>query len=265
MTQPNPRLAAATAVMTEASASALQLFNQRGQFALEEKTANEFVSEADRQIERLIRDRLAVLLAGDEVMGEEMGGEGSSAFWSIDPIDGTANFLRGSPLWGVSLGFVVDGRSQVGVICYPALGMTLAAASGLGVLRQGQPFRREVHFPAVRVAAVGESRRWSIEGIAAVETTLRSAGWGVAEYRCASIGLGFAALGYVDGYIEKNLSIWDLAAGAVICAEAGLVTRYGGSHDAAGMWICAGTTSVQALMAPCFKQELGGTEVTFSA
>jgi myo-inositol-1(or 4)-monophosphatase len=158
----------------------------------------------------------------------------------------------------VSLGFVVEGRSQVGVICYPALGMMLAAAAGLGVLLQGQPFQREVHFPAVRVAAVGESPRWPIEETAAIELALRRAGWGVAEYRCASIGLGFSALGYVDGYIEKNLSIWDLAAGAVICAEAGLVTRYGGSSSAAGMWICAATPEVQALMAPYFKQELGG-------
>jgi len=252
MTQSNPRLAAATAVMAEAGALARQLFGRREQFALEEKTANEFVSEADRQVERLIRDRLAVLLPGDAVMGEEMGGAGAPAFWSIDPIDGTANFLRGSPLWGVSLGFVVDGNSRVGAICYPALGLTLAAASGLGMSRQGQPFRREVHFPAVRVAAVGESPHWSIEGIAAVEMTLRRAGWGIAEYRCASIGLGFAALGYTDGYIERNLSIWDLAAGAVICAEAGLVTRYGGSNEPAGMWICAATPEVQTLMAPHF-------------
>jgi myo-inositol-1(or 4)-monophosphatase len=258
MTTSNPRLDVAIAVMAEAGALALELFEQRQRFALEEKTASEYVSEADRQVERLIRDRLAARLPGDALMGEEMGGDGAPAFWSIDPIDGTANFLRGSPLWGVSLGFVVDGRSAVGVICYPALGMTLAAAAGLGVWRDGRPFRREVHFPAVRVAAVGESPRWPAEGIAAVELALRRAGWGVAEYRCASIGLGFAALGYVDGYIEKYLSIWDLAAGAVICAEAGLVTRYAGSHRAAGMWICAAIPAVQALMAPCFVEELEG-------
>lgn len=81
-----------------------------------------------------------------------------------------------------------------------------------------------------------------------MEPSLRRAGWGVAEYRCASIGLGFAALGYTDGYFEKNLSVWDLAAGAVICRESGLVVHHGGTYEAAGMWICAATSEVQAIL-----------------
>lgn len=244
MTTLSDRLAIATAIMADAAPMALDLFHRRSQFALEEKGANEFVSDADRQLEDFIRDRLAQALPGDAVQGEEGGGETGNAFWSVDPIDGTSNFLRGSPLWGMSLGFVEQGRSRVGVIQFPVLGMVLAAASGLGLHHQGRPFRREVAFPGVRVAGIGDSTRWRFLDIAAVEAALRQSGSGVALYRCATIGLGFSALGHLDGYVEQHLSIWDLAAGAVICEEAGLRVDYGGSYEAQGMWIRAGTPSV---------------------
>lgn len=246
------RLDAANEIMSEAKVLALQFFNERERFALEEKKANEFVSEADREVERLIRNRLNALFPGDMIMGEEMGGSGGEAFWSIDPIDGTANFLRGTPLWGVSLGFVENGRSTVGAIAYPSLGIQLSAAEGLGIFKNGEHFERRVHFPTVRVAAVGESPRWSIEGITEIETALRRAGWGVAEYRCATIGLGFAALGFTDGYIEKNTSIWDIAAGSVICSEAGLRVVSAGTYEVASQNIVAATNEVHEIVQPFF-------------
>lgn len=238
------RLEVANAVMAEAAPLALDFFHRRAQFALEAKGAHEFVTEADRLVEQYIRDRLAAALPGDVLHGEESGGETGTAFWSIDPIDGTSNFLRGSPLWGVSLGYMEGGVSQVGVIHYPVLGMTLAAAAAHGVWFQGHAFQRDVPFVGVRVAAVGDSTRWSAQEITGVENALRSAGSAVAQYRCASIGLGFAALGYTDGYIEQHLSVWDLAAGAVICKEAGLAVEYGGSYQAQGMWIRVGIDTV---------------------
>lgn len=250
MTGLQSRLDVANAVVASAASVGLDLFHRRAQFALEEKGAKEFVTEADRQLEQLIRERLAILLPNDGVMGEEMGGATGRAFWSIDPIDGTANFLRGSPLWGISLGYVEDGRSTVGVISYPALGVTLAAAKGLGVWHQGQPFRRHVDFGGVQVVAVGDSPKWAVSDSLALQDRLRSGQWGVAAYRCATVGLGFAALGYTDGYVENRLSIWDVAAGAVICAEAGLVVRQGGDLTSSGMWICSAVPAVQEILAP---------------
>lgn len=252
MTDVQTRLQAANAIMTEAEALALKFFHERDRFVLEEKNASEFVSEADRGVEALIREHLAELLPSDSVMGEEMGGEGSDAFWSVDPIDGTANFLRGTPLWGVSLGFVENGRSTVGVISYPSLGLRLSAAEGHGVRKNGERFDRKVQFPSVKVAAVGESPRWTIEGISEIEIALRKAGWGVAEFRCATIGLGFAALGYTDGYIEKNTSIWDIAAGSVICAEAGLRVLSAGSYEVASQNVIAATDEVHDIVGQYF-------------
>lgn len=246
------RLEAADTIMTAAEALALKFFEERDRFVLEEKNASEFVSEADREVEILIRQQLAELMPGENVMGEEMGGEGTEAFWSIDPIDGTANFLRGTPLWGVSLGFIENGRSTVGVISYPSLGLRLSAGAGLGVWKNGERFQRKVHFPSVRVAAVGESPRWSIDGISEIETALRKAGWGVAGYRCATVGLGFAALGYTDGYIEKNTSIWDIAAGSVICTEAGLEVFSAGTFEVASQNVIAATPEVHNIVGGFF-------------
>ncbi|MFK0376010.1 inositol monophosphatase family protein [Pandoraea sp. NPDC090278] len=238
------RLAVAVRIVHDAAHSALELFDARGRFALEEKGAREYVSEADRMIERRIREALATDLPGDDVMGEEMGGEGSNAFWAIDPIDGTANFLRGSPLWGVSLGFVEDGEAVVGAIAYPSVDMTLSAARGRGMSRNGLPFERNVDFPSVHLAAVGDNARWPATEIAQVEYALRTSGWGIAEYRCATIGLGFAALGFVDGYLEKHTSIWDVAAGSVICREAGLSVHAHGTYEGGGQTIFAGTDAL---------------------
>ncbi|VVD64633.1 myo-inositol-1-monophosphatase [Pandoraea commovens] len=242
------RLAVAVCIVHEAARSALELFDARGRFALEEKGAREYVSEADRMIERRIREALAIDLSEDDVMGEEMGGKGSNAFWAIDPIDGTANFLRGSPLWGVSLGFVEDDEPVVGVIAYPSLGVTLSAARGRGVSRNGQSFERNIDFPSVHLAAVGDNARWPATEIAQVEYALRTSGWGLAEYRCATIGLGFAALGFVDGYLEKHTSIWDIAAGSVICREAGLGVHAHGTYDGGGQTIFAGTDALHAVV-----------------
>ena len=250
MTTLQTRLDAANAVMAIAAPAGLDLFNRRAQFALEEKGASEFVTEADRHLEVLIREHLAALLPDDAVMGEEMGGATDEAFWSVDPIDGTANFLRGSPLWGISIGYVENGRSSVGAICFPALRLSLAAATGLGFWYQGKPHRRSVPFPGVQVVGVGDSLHWSLADALALHGHLRSNGWGIAAYRCATIGLGFAALGHTDGYVENRLSIWDVAAGSVICSEAGLLVQQGGDMSGSGHWICAAVPPVHAVLAP---------------
>jgi myo-inositol-1(or 4)-monophosphatase len=132
------------------------------------------------------------------------------------------------------------------------LGIRLSAGEGLGLSKNGEAFHRNVHFPSVRVAAVGESPRWSIDGISEIEIALRKAGWGVAEFRCATIGLGFAALGYTDGYIEKNTSIWDIAAGSVICSESGLTVMHAGTYEVATQNIIAATDQVHDIVGRFF-------------
>ena len=91
------------------------------------------VTEADLAVERAIRDRLAETRPGDGILGEEFGIEGDTTRqWIIDPIDGTANFLRGVPVWGTLISLSVDGVPVVGVASSPAMGRRWWAARGMG-------------------------------------------------------------------------------------------------------------------------------------
>ena len=91
------------------------------------------MTEADLAVERTIRDRLAETRPGDGILGEEFGIEGDTTRqWIIDPIDGTANFLRGVPVWGTLIALAVDGVPVVGVASSPAMGRRWWAARGMG-------------------------------------------------------------------------------------------------------------------------------------
>jgi histidinol-phosphatase len=91
------------------------------------------VTEADLAVERAIRDRLAETSPGDGILGEEFGTEGDTTRqWIIDPIDGTANFLRGVPVWGTLISLAIDGVPVVGVASSPAMGRRWWAARGMG-------------------------------------------------------------------------------------------------------------------------------------
>lgn len=91
------------------------------------------VTDADLATERAIREVLAAERPGDGILGEEYGTEGpASRQWIIDPIDGTANFLRGVPLWGTLICLAYDGIPQLGIVSMPALGRRWWAMRGLG-------------------------------------------------------------------------------------------------------------------------------------
>ena len=91
------------------------------------------VTDADRAVERAIREGLAAERPGDSILGEEYGTEGESTRqWIIDPIDGTANFLRGVPVWATLIALVIDGVPCVGVVSSPALGKRWWASLGDG-------------------------------------------------------------------------------------------------------------------------------------
>ena len=92
------RLEAGVAITREAGQLALGYFAKRRELAVEAKGLQDLVSIADREVERLIRERLTAQFPNDGLLGEEEGGSETDNVWIIDPIDGTANFLRGSAL-----------------------------------------------------------------------------------------------------------------------------------------------------------------------
>jgi histidinol-phosphatase len=95
------------------------------------------VTDADQAVERSIRSGIEAARPGDSILGEEYGTQGSgSRQWIIDPIDGTANFLRGVPIWGTLISLAVDDVPVVGVVSAPALGKRWWAARGHGAWGQ---------------------------------------------------------------------------------------------------------------------------------
>ncbi|MFJ4224880.1 histidinol-phosphatase [Microbacterium sp. NPDC089695] len=97
------------------------------------KADSSHVTDADLATERAIREIIAAERPADGIFGEEFGAQGDThRQWIIDPIDGTANFLRGVPLWGTMIALAIDGVPQVGVVSMPALGRRWWASAGAG-------------------------------------------------------------------------------------------------------------------------------------
>lgn len=241
------RLERAVAIIEEAMGLALRFFEARDAIATRTKGFQDFVSEADTTVERLIRDRLAVAFPGETVLGEEMGGVADDAYWIIDPIDGTANFLRGSPLWGISLGFVRNGRPELGVVAMPVLKDIYAAADGTGLMLNGKPLARHVPFEDVQIMSLGDSAAADAEEVAALTIGLRHAGWVVESIRSTSIGLAFAARGIFDGHLQKLTTMWDIAGGVVLAREAGLNVRIGTRPGSGIPWVAAATPALMTV------------------
>lgn len=170
------------------------------------------VTDADRAVERALRERIAAGRPGEGVLGEEEGDGGGSVRWILDPIDGTKNFARGIPVWATLIALERQGELTVGVVSAPALGRRWWAARGEGAFANGQP---------IHVSAVAELRNASAScslgrDLAALEPHVMHAR-----------GLGdfwqhvLVAEGALDAAIDAPLALYDFAAFAPIVREAG--------------------------------------------
>ena len=117
------------------------------------KAPGDYVSEVDLQSEQTIREALERDAPGIPFFGEESGGTKGDLWWVVDPLDGTANFLHGFPVVGVSVGLVEAGRPVVGAVHAPLLGgETFTAVRGGGAFREGRPIASYVR-PAATAAS----------------------------------------------------------------------------------------------------------------
>ena len=129
------------AVTLEAGRLALDWFERRSSLEVALKGPQDYASEADAAVERVVRGRLAEAFPEDAFLGEEEGGEVGERVWVVDPIDGTANFVRGVTRFCVSLAFVADGRVQLGAIVSPATDELYLARRGRGATLNGSPLK----------------------------------------------------------------------------------------------------------------------------
>lgn len=208
----------------EAGEAAKGYFANRGTLAVDMKGAQDWVSEADKNVELLIRARLAADFPDDGIFGEEHGASpGKSGFdWVIDPIDGTTNFVNGIPAWAIVLAGVSDGRTQVGVIHDPMAGETFAAHRGGGAALNGAPMRVAdgVTLESGTVA-VGYSNRIEAANVVPVIAALVARGAMFHRNASGALSLAYVAAGRLLGYVEEHMNAWDCLAGQLLVEEAG--------------------------------------------
>ena len=244
------RLDAAHAICAEAAALALRLQPPPGAPQATEKGAQDWLTEADGAVERLIRDRLREAFPEDGFLGEEEGGAGNGALrWIADPIDGTSNFARGRPRWCVSLGLVGDGRALAGVLAAPALGETYAARAGGGATLNGRPIRVSGTTDMARaMVEIGWSPRSDTDSFHALNRRVMAAGAMLRAAGSGAMALADVACGRLDGYCELHIRLWDVAAGLAILAESGAVVSdfLAGSGPTTGDEILASTPALAA-------------------
>lgn len=207
-------------------------------------SATDVVTDADHAVEELLRTELARLRPDDAVLGEEAGEAGRSdaaVRWVLDPIDGTVNFMLGLPQYAVSIAAQIGGRPVAGCVFNPVSGDLFQATLGAGAYLGGRRLTGPRSVPlAEAVVATGfgyDQARRARQGRVAGELLGRVGN--LRRLGSAALDLCALAAGWVDLYYEGPLGEWDVAAGLLIAAEAGvalsgLAGRPPGPHLVAG-------------------------------
>jgi myo-inositol-1(or 4)-monophosphatase len=203
------------------------------------KGPGDFVSRADREAERLIKEDLRGGRPTYGWLGEETGaeaGEDPTRRWIVDPLDGTTNFLHGMPHWAVSIALEHKGEIVSAVVYDPAKDEMFWAEKGTGAwLNDNRRLRvsgRKVIAEAVFATGIPFGAKATLPLMVADLNRLMPACAGVRRWGAASLDLAYVAAGRFDGYWERELSAWDIAAGILLVREAGgLVGAIGGAKD----------------------------------
>jgi myo-inositol-1(or 4)-monophosphatase len=193
-------------------------------------TPTDPVSEADRAAERAIRDVIGRARPGDAILGEEGGEtqEGAGLRWIVDPLDGTVNFLYGVPQWCVSVAVHDDDGGVAGVVFDPMRDELFAGSRGDGppTLNGAQVGGSEQSELSRSLVATGFAYDASVRELqAAVVGRLLPRARDVRRMGSAALDLAWTAAGRYDAFYERGVQLWDIAAGSVLCAAAGLEVR----------------------------------------
>ena len=206
-----------------------------------EKGPGDWVSDADTTSEAAVQAVLHDAAPEIAFFGEEAGGERADVGWFVDPLDGTANFVHGFPVVGVSVALVANGVPVVGVVQAPMLGHVYSARLGGGAFLDGEPIHVANRSPEGAICATGFPFRAKRQRLPEYFPVFERALLTFEDLRragAASMDLAWTAAGVFDGYFEQNLGTWDVAAGALLVREAGgVVTDWQGDHRA---WLQSG-------------------------
>lgn len=204
---------------------------------IEYKGVANLVTDADHESEELIHTRLQEAFPADQFLGEESPGNEASAkrgrSWIVDPLDGTTNYAHGFPIFAVSIALVIDGIPEVGVVYAPVFGDLFAAIRGQGATRNDVPVAVST-VTRLEDAMLGSGFAYHPDRrLDNLDLWSRFVERSQACRRngAAALDLSWVACGWLDGFWERELSPWDVAAGSLIVTEAGgTVSQYSGER-----------------------------------
>jgi myo-inositol-1(or 4)-monophosphatase len=211
----------------KAARSLIKDFREVENLQVSVKGPGDFVSRADRESERIIKEELRGGRPTYGWLGEETGaekGEDPTRRWLVDPLDGTTNFLHGLPHWSISIALEHRGEVVAGVIYDPVKDELFWAEKGQGAWMNDRRMRvsgRREMLEAVFATGVPFGGRAALPAALADLARLMPVCAGVRRWGSAALDLAYVAAGRFDGYWERGISAWDVAAGIILVREAG--------------------------------------------
>ncbi|MFN6977780.1 MAG: inositol monophosphatase family protein [Gemmobacter sp.] len=211
----------------KAARSLVKDFREVENLQVSSKGPGDFVSRADREAERIIKEEL---LGGRPTygwLGEETGGaagEDPTRRWIVDPLDGTTNFLHGLPHWAISIALEHRGDVVAGVVYDPAKDEMFWAEKGQGAWMNDRRMRvsgRKEMIEAIFATGVPFGGRGTLPATLQDLARLMPVCAGVRRWGAAALDLAYVAAGRLDGYWERGINAWDMAAGMILVREAG--------------------------------------------
>ena len=213
-----------------ASRRMMRDFGEVENLQVSRKGAADFVTRADINAEQVIQEELAKARPEWGLIMEEGGtitGEDGAPQWIIDPIDGTTNFTHGIPHFAISIAVMVDGKITAGLIFDPARNECFFAETGKGAFLNERRLRvsgrrqfSDALF-ATGIPFLGRGTQASDDLFMAEMNEVMKKSAGIRRFGSAALDLAWVAAGRYDGFWERDLNLWDIAAGYIIVKEAG--------------------------------------------
>jgi myo-inositol-1(or 4)-monophosphatase len=254
-----------TAIEVVLRAGELQMERLGRDIHVAKKGTIDLVTEVDLAVERMFRDLIADRFPEHQILAEELGRDAPippGPCWVFDPIDGTTNYAHGLPIFCASLAFELDGVAEVGAIYDPNRKELFTAERGGGACLNGRPIRVSEASTLVDAMLV-TGFPYDVHGRVAEIVGLFGAFVGEAQavrrLGSAAIDLCYVAAGRIDGFWERDLKPWDVAAGALIVAEAGgRVTQMNGNRfDSRGEQVLATNGRIHDRMLEVIRKKWG--------
>jgi myo-inositol-1(or 4)-monophosphatase len=224
-----PPLYLATAIEAVVRAGEVQLSRFGTDVRVDKKGTIDLVTEIDLQIEREFRRMVSERFDDHVVLGEEFESQGdreaeSRYCWVFDPVDGTTNYAHGLPIFCSSLALEIDGELAVGAVYDPTRRELFTAERGQGAWLNGRPLRvssADALIDSLLVTGFHYEIQRDPEELVRLFGEFIARARAVRRLGSAALDLCYVAAGRFDGYWESKIQPWDVAAGALIVAEAG--------------------------------------------